>query len=197
MAESILGGVITFFQQIGVYDIVLPFLLTFAIMFAILEKTKVLGVDKIDGRDYTKKSLNSIVAFVVAFLVIASSEIVATITAISSQMMIVVVLIIFFLLSIGIFYKKDEDVSLEKRSGTRTFFMYFVGISIFAIFLNAMKSTIDGEIHTWLEIAVGFLLQSTTDTAVAAIVLLIGVILFMWFIVKEPKSKKSDEGSSS
>ena len=59
MAETVLGGVIGFFQRIGIYDVVLPFLLTFTIVFAILEKTRVFGVEKIEGADYPRKNLNS------------------------------------------------------------------------------------------------------------------------------------------
>ncbi len=193
MAETVLGGVITFFQKIGIYDVVLPFLLTFTIVFAILEKTKILGTEKIKTEkggevEYTRKTLNSLTAFVVSFLVIASSKLVEAITAISSQMIIVIMLVLFFLLAVGIFFGSEEDVSLEKKSGWRTFFMFVVFIAILAIFLNAMKTS-DG--NTWLEVFVGILAQFTTNTVVAAVVLLIGIILFMYFIIK-PK-KESEE----
>jgi len=70
---SVLGNVIQFFEKIGIYDVVLPFLLTFTIIFAILEKTKVLGTF---GKEKdSKKNLNAMVAFVMGFLVIASEKI--------------------------------------------------------------------------------------------------------------------------
>ena len=65
--ETVFGGVIEFFNRLGVYDIVLPFLLIFSIVFAILEKTKILGTEEVEGKKYTKKSINAIVAFVVSF----------------------------------------------------------------------------------------------------------------------------------
>ena len=37
--------VLLFFEQIGIYDVVLPFLLVFTIVFAILEKTKLFGTE--------------------------------------------------------------------------------------------------------------------------------------------------------
>jgi hypothetical protein len=199
MSDTVLGGVITFFQNIGIYDIVLPFLLTFAIVFAILEKTKVLGTEKIKDdkgteHEYSRKTLNSLVAFVLGFLAVASAQIVEAITTISSQIIILILLIIFFLTAVGIFYGKSEDVSLEKKSGFRTFFMVLTFIAILAIFLNAMKTTIDGQKVSWLEIFIGVLAEFTTNTFVAAIVLLIGIVLFMWFVVKEPKQKTKTEG---
>ena len=71
--------VIDFFNQIGLFDVVLPFLLVFTIVFAIFEKTKVLGTEKIEGHEYSKKNLNAIASFVIAFLVIAAKELVAII----------------------------------------------------------------------------------------------------------------------
>ncbi len=192
MAETtILGQVIVFFRQIGIYEVVLPFLLVFAIVFAILEKTKVLGFEEVQGIKYTKKTLNSLVAFVIALIVVASSQIVGAITQISSQIIILILLVVFFMVSIGIFFSNEEDVSLEKSTGIRTMFLVIIFIAILGIFLNAMKTS-DGD--TWLEVIIYILAQFTTNTAVAAIVLIIGIILFMWFIVKKPKSeKKGDE----
>jgi len=46
----------------GLTDVMLPFLLVFTIVFAVLEKTKVLGVDK--------KNFNVVVALVLAFSVV-------------------------------------------------------------------------------------------------------------------------------
>jgi len=190
MAETILGNVITFFQKIGIYDVVLPFLLIFAIVFAILEKTKVLGTEKIGDVTYTKKTLNALAAFVISFLAVASSQIVEAITQISAQVVVVILLVVFFLAAVGVFYGSEEDVSLEKKSGFRTFFMVLVFIAILAIFLNAIK-TADG--NTWLEVFIYFLSQAATETWVAAIVLLICVVLFMWFVVKGPKKETGGE----
>src|SRR3989338_8886122 len=77
--------VIEFFDTIGLFDVVLPFLLVFTIVFAILEKTKVLGTEDIEGKKYTKKNLNAIASFVMAFLVVASSELVEIITTVSAN----------------------------------------------------------------------------------------------------------------
>ena len=52
--ESVLGGVIDVFERIGVYDVVLPFILVFTIVFAILEKTRVLGVEVYGDKEWDK-----------------------------------------------------------------------------------------------------------------------------------------------
>ncbi|MBW2986610.1 hypothetical protein KY333_04540 [Candidatus Woesearchaeota archaeon] len=182
---SILGNVIGFLQKIGIYDVVLPFLLTFTIVFAILEKTKILGTEVIQGTTYTKKNLNAMVAFVIGFLVIASGKIVAAITQVSSQIIILLLLSVFFLMLVGTFYGKDEDVAL---TGTwKWIFMTIMFIGIVFIFLHAIK--IDSG-NSWLEVFIGLISQFWTSTAVASIILIIGVVVFVWLMVSPPKIGK-------
>ena len=188
MAETVLGGVLNFFKDLGVYDIVLPFILVYTIMFAILEKTKLFGTETVKGEAYTKKNLNAMVSFVVAFLVVASSKLVETITAISSQIIILLLLVVFFLMLIGSFVTTkditDKGVGGALDRGWRILFGVIIFIGIVFIFLDAIKLE-TGE--SWLEVFISFLLQFYTNTAVAALVLIIAVILFMYWIAKEPK----------
>ncbi|RJQ19074.1 hypothetical protein C4580_05855 [Candidatus Woesearchaeota archaeon] len=180
MAETILGNAVEFFKEIGVYDVLLPFLLVFTIMFAILERTRVLGVEA-DGKS-TRKNLNSMVSFVIAFFVIASSKIVEAITQVSSQLIVLLLLLVFFMMLIGTFISAKE---LEEKKGPwldspwKTGFMVFVAICIVFIFLNAL-TTEDGD--TWLEVFWDWLGRFYTDTAVAALILIIFLIAVLYFI---------------
>ena len=182
---STFRGVLEFFDKIGIYDVVLPFLLVFSITFAIFEKTKVLGTEEIEGKKYTKKNLNAMAAFVIAFMVIASSKLVEMITEVSSHMVILLLLIVFFLLLIGSFYKEGEGVFLEgtwKIGG-----MIVLLIGIVAVFLQAIKMD-SGE--GFLEYGWNWLVDHLSSTAVASIILLVVILLFMLYIVKEPKGAK-------
>lgn len=173
--ESVFRGVIVFFDKIGIYDVVLPFLLVFTIVFAIFEKTKIFGTVKIEGTDYTKKNLNSIVAFVTAFLVIASTKLVSVINEAIANTVLLLLLVILFLLLVGSFFKEGEPVALEKR--WRTFFMTAMFIGIVLIFLDALE---------WLEPFWDYLKDHWETQWVASLILLIFIILFMVYITKEP-----------
>ncbi len=48
MAETVFRSAISFLNDIGLYDVVLPFLLVFTLVFAILEKTKLLGMSELE-----------------------------------------------------------------------------------------------------------------------------------------------------
>lgn len=180
---SVFREVLIFFDTIGIYDVVLPFLLVFTIVFAIFEKTKVFGTEEWEGKKMTRKNLNSMVSFVIAFMVIASSILVELIIQVSSHVVILLLLSVFFLLLIGSFQKEGDGVFLEKGPW-RTTFIWIMFIGIVAIFLYAIK-TEDGT--PWLEWFFSFLTGNFTSSAVASIILIALFIFSMWFVVRDPK----------
>ena len=175
--------VLNFFDSIGLFDVVLPFLLVFTIVFAIFEKTKVLGTEDIEGKKYTKKNLNAIASFAIAFLVVASSQLVEIITTVSSRAVVVLFLSVLFLLLVGSFYKEGEPVFLQ--GGWKVTFMIIVFIAIVGIFLDAIKSP-DGR--SWLE-RLGDFSSSGSDMLAGSILLLGIVVLFVVYAVKEPSKE--------
>ncbi len=192
MADSTFREMLTFFHDLGVYDVILPFLLVFAIVFAILEKTKVLGVEEIDNRKYTKKNLNSLVAFVIGFFVIASSRLVETITEVSANMVVLLMLIVFFLLLIGTFYKEGEMVALTEGPW-RYIWMIIMFVGIVAIFLWGIKKE-DGQ--PWLEWFWEYIRDNYESTAVASIIMMVIFIGILYFLVAydgTPKTKAKDK----
>jgi len=178
-----------FFATIGVYDVILPFLLVFTILYAVLEKTKVFGMEKIGKEEYSRKNLNAMVSFAIAFLVIASSKLVAIITTISSQMVVLLIIAIFFLMLVGSFYKEDkEGVFLE--GGWKIVFMVIMFIGLILIALNALTVE-DGR--TYLAVVLNQLLNNFSSNAVGSIVLIIVLIGFMYYITKTPSGKSKKE----
>ena len=183
MAEaSTFRGVIQFFDQVGLYDVVLPFILVFTIVFAILEKTKVLGTEKVGEKDYSRKNLNAMVAFVISFLVIASSSLVSIITKVSSQMVILLLMSVLFLLLVGSFYKDAEGGYL--KGSWQIFFMVVMFVGIVFIFLGA----VDTGNGTWLEILWNYLSSNGAvgGDAIGAIILLVVLVLLMFYVIKAP-----------
>ena len=184
MAETtVLGGVIAFFVRLGIYDVVLPFLLVFTIMYAVLEKSKILGTEKFGDDTITRKNLNAMTAFVVAFLVVASSKLVEIITAISAKLVVLLALLVFFLLLVGTFYGQDEEVKLEK--GWRNLFTIIAFVGVTVIFLDTVKLRSGLTILEWVW---GFVLSAWTSAAAASVIFILLLIGFMSYIT-------SSEGS--
>jgi hypothetical protein len=189
---SVLGNVIQFFQRIGIYDVVLPFLLTFTIVFAIFEKSKILGMERTKEGEYTKKNLNSMAAFVIAFMVIASSRLVETITSISANIVVLLLLGTFFLLLVGTFYAPKDKEPIALDGGWKTTFTVIMFIGIVVVFLDAIKTEAG---VSWLDQLFNYLGQFWTSTAVAAIILIIFLVVFVAVMVREPATGGS--GGSS
>ncbi len=189
--ESVFRGIIEFFDDIGIYDVVLPFILVFTIVFAILEKTRILGSDMIEDRPYSKKNLNAMVAFTIAFLVVASSRLVATINEAMANIVVLLLLGIGFLLLIGVFFKEKEEVVLE--GAQRYFAMVIMFIGIVLIFLHAIRTENN---KSWLEWFWSYLTDNWSSNLAGSIILIIVIVLFMLYIVKgegtSSKPTKSD-----
>ena len=184
-SHTVLGNVISFFERIGIYDVVLPFLLVFTITFAIFEKSKILGTEKIEDKEFTKKNLNAMAAFVIAFMVIASGKLVETITQISANIVILLLLGVFFMLLVGTFWApKDKEPWAALEGPWKTTFMLIMFVGVLIVFLDAIK-TESGM--SWLEKLFNYLSQFWTSTAVASIILIIFLIVFMTVMVREPK----------
>lgn len=186
---SVFRGTIDFMNQLGVYDVILPFLLIFTIVFALLEKTRLFGTEEIQGVKYTKKNLNAMAAFVIGFFVIASSKLVEIITKISSNVVILLMGTVLFLLLYGSFQKEtDEGTFLTGTWSTVFAVLVFAGLA--AIFLDAIES--NGQ--TWLQIAVGWISQFWDNTAVASVILIVVLVGIMLYIVNvSPAGKKKEE----
>ncbi len=179
--HTLLSGVVGFFDAIGIYDIVLPFILVFTIVFAILEKTKIFGTEKIDKEEYTKKNLNSMAAFAISFLVIASARLVEVIVQVSSQVVVLLFLGVFYLLLVGSFFEKGHVGEKGIEGWSRHLFLIIMFIGIVMIFLNAIR-TESGS--SWLEVFLGFISATASSAAVASIFLIIGMILFIYWLTK-------------
>jgi len=172
--------ILEFFDNVGVFDVVLPFLLVFTIVFALLERTKVFGVEEIEGKKYTKKNLNSVAAFVIAFLVIASSRLVEIITAVSSQFVVVLFGIVLFLLLAGSFFKEEpHGVFLE--GGWKTIFMVIVFLVLGFIFLDALNL---------LDVTFGFFSGTNKGELVGSVILIGLIVMFIFYITQERKIEK-------
>ncbi len=181
MADSVLGNTVEFLNQLGVYDVILPFLFVFTIVFAILEKTKIFGVEKVDGQTVTRKNMNAMAAFVMGFFVVASSKLVALIHTVASQTFLLILLVVLFLMLVGVMQKEGE---YELSDGWRKGLMVALFVALLLIFFNALG---------WLETTYEFLSQSWDSEAVTAVILIVLIGLFIIWITKSKETKKKKD----
>lgn len=85
---------------IGLFDLILPIILIFTIIFAILQRTRILG---------GIKGIDSIVALVIGFFAIINPEITAFFIPFFSNLALGIIIIIAFLLIAGLIMPQAEE----------------------------------------------------------------------------------------
>lgn len=161
---------IIFLQEFGFFDVVLPFLLVFTIVFAILEKTKIFGTEGDDKKP--KKNLNSMVAFVISFFVIATKQIVTAIQVSLPQVVMVLIVIFAIMMLVGSLFSGEKEFAFEGKGAV--FFGIVAGAGVFLIFMNAFG---------WLKPIIDYLTKYWNDTLVVSLIFLIIIIGTILYIV--------------
>jgi hypothetical protein len=183
-----LDNAVQFLRDFGFFNVVLPFILVFALVFGILEKTKLFGIVKHKGDEYPKSNINSMVAFSIAFFVVAASNIVDAIQVALPQISLVLIIIITMLLLIGSFFGDEQLKFVEKYKWAKGIMMLIILIVVLAIFLNAV-----GVLMPFLQFVGISMSTGGGGNVVGAAFLLLIMILAFWIIVRKPGDKKGDE----
>lgn len=156
------------FETWGVTDVLLPFLLIFTIIFAVLQKTKILGAGK--------KQFNVIISLVVSLSVVIPHvtrsypmgfDVVEIINVFLPQIALIAVILIMILILIGVFAPAFSGwIAI---AGAVIVALLFFGTTRYLYGINWLYEVIGEETLT-----------------LAVILIVFGVII--WFIVSEPKS---------
>ena len=142
----------------------------------------------VDGKHYTKKNLNSLASFAIAFFAVASSWVVQTLTQISANVVVLLFASVFFLMLVSSFSQQADENGFALGGTWQKVFMVIMFAGLAGIFLNAMET--DGR--TWLQWSLGWLSDISANIPVAATVLIVGIIAAMVYITRgeKPPEKK-------
>lgn len=171
---------INFLKDFGFFDVILPFLLVFTIVFAVLEKTMILGKEKIGGEDRPKKNIDAMVSFAIALFVVAASNIVAVLQQSLPMVTLVLIVIISFMLLMGSFMGSGE-FSFSTWKGTQYFLIISLIIGVSLIFLGAIESE-NGD--SWLRVIWDYIQENWfTGPAFSGIVFLLIIVLVILYVL--------------
>src|SRR3989344_3088928 len=163
MATQI-GDIILYLQQLGVYDYFLPFLLIFAIIFAILEKTKILG----GGAEGPKTNINVVVSAVIGLLLVVQQNIVSIINSFMPRASLIIIIILVAMLVISLV------------GGGTSYSGGIFGIAVIFILL-ALVWAVSPDL--------GFNLNLSENTRNVIIIVAI-IVLIMAFMTRKPNTSK-------
>ncbi len=166
----------TILQDPFFVELILPFLLVFVVVFAILQKTKVLG----EG----KKQIDALVALVIGLIVVSFGYATGIILSLVPFLAVSVVVIFVFLILYGMVFHGDN---FKIEGGLRTGLGILVGIAVVVAVLIASGAW-DYIIENWIYGGEG---GNSIIANVIFIIVIIGAIAAVVF------SKGSGGGSSS
>jgi hypothetical protein len=170
---SYLQNVFKDWEQIGVFDTLLPFMLIFVIIYAVMHKTKVLG---------EKKQFNVAIALVMSLLTVVATPIIEIINKAIPNVSIVIVAVIMALILIGVFGGQVSWIG-----GSLSGWIALIAFGIIS-YIFARAAGWDGtRLPNWL----GWLDDPQTR-ATLIVVLVFGIVIY--YVTKE--EKKDDSGGS-
>jgi len=162
MASELMNFIQTL-EEIGVYEVALPFILIFTLIFALLQRVKIFG----DGG----KNFNMIIAAVFALLVVRQPYIIGIMNEFLPQVSIIALVLMVLLLLSGIVMGPFDE--------HRTYAVVYIGIAISIIgiawaFLSSANIAVwpwlselyrHGDLNVWIFVglALVFILIATAD----------------------------------
>jgi hypothetical protein len=189
---SVFRESLVFFDQVGLFDVILPFLLVFTLVFAVLEKSNILGTEKSKDHPtaHSRKNINAMVAFVVAFFVVASSQLVELINVFVARVALILVILVMFMLLIAAMHGQQdaEGFSLfKKHKGLAGFLTGLVLFATALIFLDGVG---------WLEPAWSYATNHWDSQLIGTIFLFAIIVGFIKYVTAD-KGKEEEKKTGS
>ena len=157
----------TILQNELVVYVLLPFILVFAVIFGVLQKTEILGKGK--------KQIDAIVSFSIALILVAFLNYTQVIVQLSAFLAVSLIIILVFMILIGILYKPGE-FTMEKGYKNAIMAIAFVAVVIAVLIYTGSWDTVlsffSGGTSQWV-------------TNIIAIAL---IALAVWFVMNESGS---------
>lgn len=179
---STLGNTLDFLRDFGFFDVVVPFLLFFAIIFAFLEKTSILGK--------SKSNVNLIVALSISLLVVATNKAVNFISTVIPNMVLVLVLLVLFVMITGVFFKEGDFEFYQEHKVWFGIFMVLLFILTIGFVLQAWP--VDGDV-TLLEQMWDAIVSGSSGEVVGGVILLVFIVGAIVMVMNSSKNSGNDD----
>lgn len=181
---------ISILERFGFFDIILPFILIYAVIYGILAKTQILGnpFDQDVAKAKFVRSLISLISLSIAFLTVGAINIITKLRILIPHIVLYLLSVFLLIISIAAFYLPLEKVDESEYKKYRKSIL-FISIVIFSILTLSSLGIV--VIESVEEGIVG-LIQS--EIFVLIVILLIIFLVIYWLtrgeiVEKETKQK--------
>jgi uncharacterized membrane protein len=179
---------INLLTQIGFFNIILPFLLIYSIIYGLLAKYKIIGDPyKSDAEGKATRSLISMIAASMGFFVVGAANVVLEMLTLIPYFVLFILTIFLLLLSISPFITSGGEIKIEGK--TRNILL---ASSIIIFFLVTVFSL---GLFNYLAGIYGYLSSGYIVEIVETLIVLGVLFGIVYWIVKVPA--KEEKGSQS
>ena len=168
MAQPI-GIILQQWADLGIFFYVLPFLLIFALVFAILQKINILGPRGADGKGEDNRGINAIIALAIALMSLQFDAVPLFFQTIFPKVGIALSIILSAMILVGLFG------DFHKRTGTTLIMWTIGGVAFIIILLQTFQD------YNWWT---GSFWQYNMSAIVAGII----VIILVMVVINSGKS---------
>ncbi|MBI2508006.1 hypothetical protein HYV89_03560 [Candidatus Woesearchaeota archaeon] len=147
------------FADIGGFDVVLPFILVFAVTFAVLRKIRLFGENK---------NVDAIVSLILAAFLVSATDIVQILIGFLPRVSMIVLVLLMLILVVGVFKRDSEWNNGMLLAG--------VVVAILAV-IWALGAAADWDVP---------LVDQITDQDIGTLIVIGVFVLVIWLIVRDP-----------
>jgi len=188
-------GIISLLKNFGFFDIILPFILIYALMFGILAKTQILGdpfEKENEARAKFVRSVISLISLSIAFLVVGAYNVVLRIQEFVPYAVLYILAVFILLVSMSAFYLPTGGKIKEDEFKT-----YRKVILVLSIIIFSILTLVSFGIISIQSIQSG--LESGFSNEIIGLIIIFGFIIFVvyWMTKGEKGEKKEAKESSS
>jgi len=194
---SLYEGIMSILKNFGFFDIILPFILIYALIFGILAKTQILGdpfAKDDEARARFVRSIISLISLSVAFLVVGTYNVVLRIQEFVPYAVLYILAVFMLLVSMSAFYlptggqiKEDEFKGYRKVILVLSIIIFSI-LTLVSLGIISVQSLQSG-------------LESGLNNEIIGLIIIFGFIGFVvYWITREEKKgeeKKEAKGGSS
>jgi len=187
---------IALLNNLGFFNVILPFLLVYAVMYGILSKYKILGDPFAEGdKGNVTRSLISIVSAATGFFIVGSANVVLSLRTLIPYIVLFLLTVFFLILAISPFLQREEK-SGEIQIGNRTRIILLTSaiiiFTLIIIFILGLYNYIASAASSAATSSVLSSLQPFIET----IVILVVMFGIAYWAIKPSKGQKSEPPES-
>jgi hypothetical protein len=170
-----LSSLVMDLESAGVFQYLLPFLLVFTIIFAVLEKTALFGRD---NEQNTKTGINAVVGLIIGLLVITQWDVVDKMNLFLPKMSLIVVMFVMVLILIG-------TMGVDITHGPRGIFALIMGAGALIGIYWALSRDFNLEMPYWI----------TNNQSTIFLVAFVAVVL--WALIAGSRPRRAAGGADA